>query len=98
MTIDPCGPGNKPILGPLRTFRSRQQFVRLTVSALLGWMATKSPAPAADESAAARFSDQVRPVLEQYCYGCHGMGSTKGGVSLDKFEGDAAAEIGRAHV
>jgi len=31
------------------------------------------------------FRKSVVPVLEQYCYDCHGEGSKKGGLALDKF-------------
>ena len=31
------------------------------------------------------FDQQVRPILEDHCYGCHGNGSKKGGVVLDEF-------------
>ncbi len=35
-----------------------------------------------------RFYDQIQPILETYCYGCHGYGAKKGGVALDAFEED----------
>ena len=34
-------------------------------------------------SAADQFADKVQPVLEEFCYGCHGDGAKKGGVKLD---------------
>ncbi|MEK0445471.1 MAG: hypothetical protein RLZZ399_792, partial [Verrucomicrobiota bacterium] len=42
-----------------------------------------APAPAAlpDET----FQKQVRPLLEEFCFDCHGEGSKKGGFSLDSF-------------
>ena len=36
------------------------------------------------------FERDVQPILDQYCYDCHGDGSEKGGVRLDGFEGAAA--------
>jgi mono/diheme cytochrome c family protein len=49
-------------------------------------------APAlADEAALPRFSDDVQPMLEQYCYACHGLGAKKGGVALDAFGDESAA-------
>ena len=31
------------------------------------------------------FTQQIQPVLNEYCYGCHGGGIAKGGVTLDEF-------------
>lgn len=50
---------------------------------------------AADEPAGApgavdRFHEQVLPVLDGYCIGCHGYGVNEGGVAFDEFESDAA--------
>jgi hypothetical protein len=33
-----------------------------------------------------RFAKEVQPVLERYCFGCHGNGKKKGDVALDKFK------------
>ncbi len=91
MTIDPCVPGTKFRLNSFIGLELHQRLVRLTVVGLVGWMVANSPIRAGEVAAKMRFSDQVRPILEQYCYGCHGMGSKKGGVSLDTFADDAAA-------
>ena len=32
-----------------------------------------------------RFVAQVKPILTQYCFGCHGNGKHKGDLTLDKF-------------
>src|SRR5688500_8924238 len=40
------------------------------------------------------FERDVQPVLDQYCYDCHGYGSDKGGVVLDGFD---SAEALRDH-
>jgi hypothetical protein len=71
----------------------RQRLEWLVIAVLLFWSASHSHARAADVAAATRFSERVQPLLEQYCYGCHGMGSKKGGVALDKFEHDNAAAV-----
>jgi hypothetical protein len=31
------------------------------------------------------FTKEIQPVLNEYCYGCHGGGIAKGGVTLDDF-------------
>ena len=33
---------------------------------------------------AEQFDQQIRPILEEYCYACHGNGLKKGGVVLDE--------------
>jgi hypothetical protein len=43
----------------------------------------------AAEPALTSFEREIKPVLEQYCYGCHGDGESKGGVTLDGFKTDA---------
>ncbi len=48
------------------------------------------PTPRTDASAAARFHDEVESILADHCSSCHGMGSKKGGVSLDGFVSDDA--------
>ena len=63
----------------------------LVVAGLVGWSAHGPRASAAEGSVSARYDDEVRPVLEQYCYGCHGLGAKKGGVGLDQFPDERAA-------
>ena len=93
MTIGPCVPSKTHIRISLPEFGLRQQLVWLVVAVLLFWAASHPRARAADGAAATRFSERVQPLLEQYCYGCHGMGSKKGGVSLDKFDVEDAAAV-----
>ena len=38
--------------------------------------------------AAVRFRERVQPILESYCYGCHGNGEKKGNRTLDEFSSD----------
>ncbi len=59
--------------------------------AVIGWCSPSLRARAADQPALARYSNDVQPLLEQYCYGCHGMGAKKGGVALDAFSDAKAA-------
>jgi hypothetical protein len=42
-----------------------------------------SPAFAASGDA---FSKQIQPILQQYCYDCHGNGKAKGDLSLEKYK------------
>ena len=45
----------------------------------------------ADENTpAAQFREHVQPILETYCYGCHGYGASEGNRTLDEFESDEA--------
>ena len=44
-----------------------------------------SRAAKANDVAAADFKKNIQPVLEEYCYDCHGGGEKRGGVALDAF-------------
>lgn len=39
---------------------------------------------------ASAFTESIRPLLDQYCYDCHGPAKPKGGVNLEQFENEAA--------
>lgn len=61
---------------------------------MAGCMAVLPFASAASSSgnaptAAVNFHQKVAPLLEKYCYDCHGNGIGKGSVSFDEFEDDA---------
>ena len=49
-----------------------------------------SVASAAESPAFTRFHREIQPILEKYCYDCHGNGVGKGGVTLDGFASDAS--------
>ncbi len=34
------------------------------------------------------FQTEVEPILDSYCYDCHGFGTSKGGVTLDEFSSE----------
>ncbi|EDY81147.1 conserved hypothetical protein [Verrucomicrobiia bacterium DG1235] len=65
-------------------------FSRTLVSAFLaGSFFFVSPSFAnGDDELLASFSGDIEPILDQYCYDCHGYGSDKGGVVLDGFTND----------
>src|SRR5215216_7075311 len=50
----------------------------------LGLFSAKAETP----TAAATFHREIEPILQNYCYDCHGDGSKKGKVSFDTFASD----------
>ncbi|MEO6079590.1 MAG: DUF1592 domain-containing protein [Steroidobacteraceae bacterium] len=44
----------------------------------------------AEEPSLAKFRSEIQPVLDKYCFECHGNGVGRGGVTLDEFETSAA--------
>jgi hypothetical protein len=59
--------------------------------AVAAWLVgSTAPVLGADPSTASRFREEVEPILAEHCYGCHGSGIKKGGVTLDQFATDAA--------
>jgi hypothetical protein len=40
---------------------------------------------AAEDPAAATFARKIEPILEKYCYDCHGNGISKGSITFDEF-------------
>src|SRR5271157_1558452 len=57
---------------------------------------TTEPAAQADgQTAAAQFKKNIQPVLEEYCYDCHGDGEHRGGVALDAFHASTNFVDGR---
>lgn len=57
---------------------------------MLIWCTLGSRGSAADYPVLARYSENIQPLLEQYCYGCHGLGAKKG-AALDGFADAKAA-------
>lgn len=49
------------------------------------------PAFAAEQRGVAEFRQDIRPLLENYCFDCHADGANKGSVSFDEFASDTAA-------
>lgn len=58
--------------------------------AALGLLALLAGPAGAQGWSAERFDAEVQPILEDYCFGCHGNGLEKGGVSLDGLADDDA--------
>ncbi len=58
----------------------RHNLILLFIAPL--WLRSAQPAMDA-------FKQDIQPVLEQYCYDCHGRGKEKGGVRLDGFKSEA---------
>lgn len=63
---------------------------RISLSAFLSVAAAASAFSSASDDALASFQSDIEPILDQFCYDCHGYGSDKGGVVLDGFADDAA--------
>ena len=72
------------------TITSRR-VARFAVACLVGWCGLDRRVTAEDRAVPPRYAEDVQPVLEHYCYGCHGLGSKKGGVALDAFADAKAA-------
>ncbi|HWX21732.1 MAG TPA: DUF1592 domain-containing protein [Candidatus Binatia bacterium] len=66
-----------------------QAAVWLVVAAWSG-RASAASLPGAEE-----FHQHIQPVLEEFCYDCHGDGMNKGGVAFDGFESDSATLASR---
>lgn len=84
-----------PFCNGLRSGPGRVEVhVAPVAAAFIFWSTLLTPGShgfATDVSAAAaRFRIQVRPILETYCYGCHGNGASEGGRTLDSFASDDA--------
>ncbi|MBL9188882.1 MAG: DUF1592 domain-containing protein [Opitutaceae bacterium] len=61
-----------------------------TLAAIAAGVIVPMPLMAASAGAAAKFHGEIRPLLEKYCFDCHGGGINKGKVTLDEFASDAA--------
>ncbi len=49
-----------------------------------------APCPADELPGAVHFRERVQPILEKYCYNCHGNGESEGNRTLDAFASDEA--------
>ena len=71
-----------------RSLRPSSPFRRILLTTGLVAAVAAAPVARAADTALASFAAQAQPVLEDYCYDCHGEGSKKGGVRLDGFQSD----------
>lgn len=65
-------------------------FSFATAAAALPIAIFAAPCLAEELPGAAHFRERVQPVLEKYCYGCHGNGVNEGNRTLDTFASDDA--------
>jgi len=73
-----------------RDARTRLNAAALCL-AMATWSGTGGTRCAADETPAAdRVRQRVQPILEQYCYGCHGYGASEADRTLDEFASEEA--------
>lgn len=77
----------RDLVTPLRSVIAGFRRVVLSCLAVGGAAIAGERAPVLP--AAANFRQKVQPILEKYCYDCHGNGLSKGGVTLDEFSSDA---------
>lgn len=70
------------------------KFQRATPATLIVALCALLLAPltfGSDPDGVSAFRKDIRPILKEYCYDCHGDGANKGNVTLDEFASDAAA-------
>lgn len=71
----------------IRPGSQRGSVFAALVAALVAWTVAVRGA----ETAGGReFRDTVRPLLQEYCFDCHGDGANKGQVTLDEFKSEEA--------
>ena len=79
------------------------RFVLMLVAALLGPSLARLEAASSGKSAKGKsgsvstpisYDKQIRPLLDKYCYSCHGNGKTKGDITLDGYKSDTSAVTG----
>jgi mono/diheme cytochrome c family protein len=80
-----------PVLAEDLSIRGPVRARTLLGLAVLATVVSSAGASAVDDSALARYTDEIQPIVERYCYGCHGLGAKKGGVALDAFADARAA-------
>src|SRR3954452_25136297 len=54
------------------------------------WVLPTATAFGADAPAVVQFRIEIQPILQKYCYDCHGDGAKKGRIAFDALESDSA--------
>ncbi|MEM9160672.1 MAG: DUF1587 domain-containing protein, partial [Verrucomicrobiota bacterium] len=55
-------------------------------------LTTAAPFAEADQALLQSYKEEIEPIFDNYCYDCHGYGSSKGGVTLDEFTAESIAD------
>ena len=67
-----------------------KSVIRIALEILAGVALLDSSANAAQVAGAREFHQGIKPILEKYCFDCHGDGAKKGNVAFDEFATDQA--------
>ena len=69
---------------------ARKSVAGSVIAGFLAALISGPGASAATDSTGEQFREKIQPLLEEYCFACHGTGFKKGGVTLEGFEADPA--------
>ena len=71
----------------------RGRLILVLLAAFAGWSVAQdvSSTPRARGTRPESFQKNIKPLLAEYCFACHGNGKKKGDVTLDEWPDDAAA-------
>ncbi|MBC8003507.1 MAG: DUF1587 domain-containing protein, partial [Opitutaceae bacterium] len=72
-----------------RVAPARSRHCLWTLLAGIGAATLFSPSAQGAASPTAQFRKEIQPILQEFCYDCHGDGSKKGEVSFDELKPDA---------
>jgi len=61
-------------------------FFTTGIALMFPWLSSVG----AESEASVKFRKEVSPILQEYCYDCHGDGSDKGNVAFDALTSDSA--------
>ena len=66
-------------------------------SAVTNSAKTSAAVTRANATAASQYHQDIKPILEKFCFDCHGDGMKKGNMSLDEFKDDADLLAQKGH-